>query len=188
MKNLCTCLVLIVLALVTGCASTAPLRPADGSAFSATPGYVPPPTGPAMMVAPGGQMPMGYPQSYAWLDKRVPGCESGPLAVRIMNQTDYFVKFMVDGVELQVFGAQGPLPGFIPPSSTAWICLAKNGDVALSGIAYVKRPNGPTGTYSLQEVDGDLGRFNLVRSFGPATDSVLGHHQFPMDNMTFFFN
>jgi hypothetical protein len=128
---------------------------------------------------------MGYPQHYAFLEKRVPGCESGPLAVKIMNHTDYFVKLMVDGVELAVFSSQGPLPGFVPPHAAVWICLAKNGETNFTGIAFVRRPIGATGTYALQEVEGDLGRFNRTWNFGPATDAVLGHHQFPFDNETF---
>lgn len=187
MKNLFTCIAFVLLALVTGCASTAPMRPAADSSFQATPGFVPPPPGPAMMVPPGAAMPMGYPQHYAFLEKRVPGCEKGPLALRIENRTDFFVKFMIDGAELEVFGAQGPLPGFIPPRATVWVCLAKNGDVNFAGIAYVKRPIGATGTYSLQEVQGDLGRFSTTWNLGPQTDAVLEHHQFPFDNNTFRF-
>lgn len=187
MKNLYTCIVLVLLALVTGCAATAPLQPAADANFQATPGFVPPPNGPAMMVPPGAAMPMGYPQHYAFLEKRVPGCEKGPLAVKIMNHTDFFVKLMIDGVELAMFGSQGPLPGFIPPHAAAWICLAKNGDVNFAGIAYVKRPIGATGQYALQEVEGPYGRFSMNWNLGPQTDSVLEHHQFPFDNNTFRF-
>lgn len=187
MKNLYACIVLAFVAFVTGCASSAPLRPANDSSFQATPGYVPGPTGPALMAGPGG-MPTGYPQTYAWLEKRVPGCETGPLAVKIMNHTtDYFVKLMVDGEELQVFGSQGPLPGFIPPQTAVWICLAKTGDVNFAGIAFVKRPVGPTGTYSLQEVTGDKGRFSFTLNLGPVAGAEP-FHQVPFDQNTFFFN
>ncbi len=187
MKNLYACIVLVLLSFVTGCASTAPLRPAADSSFQATPGFVPPPTGPAMMVAPGAAMPMGYPQHYAFLEKRVPGCEKGPLALKIENHTAYFVKLMIDGVELEMFSTQGPLPGFIPPETAVWVCLARNGEVNFTGIAFVKRPIGATGTYSLQEVHGAYGRFNMTRNLGPQTDAVLEHHLFPFDNNTFRF-
>ncbi|HTK05174.1 MAG TPA: hypothetical protein VL500_06310 [Candidatus Eisenbacteria bacterium] len=149
-----------LIAVLGGCATTTTARP-----MAVQP--PPPPVDPALMApqyaaVPGPVSPvppprpeamMGPPQSWAWLHTPPYGCDSGPNALAIANDTDKHMRVVLDGEELQVRGAYGILPT-LPPRTVAYVCLAHTGTHSLSGIAYSLRFG------QLQEIEGIYGRFD----------------------------
>ena len=91
-----------------------------------------------MMMAPA---PMGPPQSYGQMYRPIRGCEEGPLALEIVNQTEFYLKVFLDGQEVTVNGGGGVLP-YLPPQTgggsapSVYVCLNEQGKHSINGIAF----------------------------------------------------
>ncbi|HSD12702.1 MAG TPA: hypothetical protein VLC10_04035 [Patescibacteria group bacterium] len=167
----------VAFAALTGCATTTTARPAVSD--PPPPAFMPP-SGPQYAMPPGtaAAMPvpparpesmMGPPQNWAWLHTPPYGCERGPNALMIANDTEYFMRIVLDGEDLIVRGAAGVFPE-IPPHAAAYVCLAHLEEHTISGVAYTLR-------YGVaQEMPGPNGRFNITRRYG-AVVRASGRHE-----------
>lgn len=168
--------------VLTGCATT---TSAGGSATSPMPppaAVAPMPAGPvvampAMPVPPARpESMMGPPQNWAWLGTPPYGCERGPNAIMIANETRYFLRLVLDGEDVLVRGSRGMFPE-LPPGASAFLCLSHTGVHTLQGVAFTLRYGVP------QEVEGDNGRFSIVQSWGTGTWSS-GRHEVHVSEAT----
>lgn len=85
--------------------------------------------------------PMGPPQNWAWTDARPVGCPDS-LALKVQNNTDYFLDLLIDGIGVVNRGAMGRLP-YIAPRSTAWLCLDRTGEHYVAGQRIINRMGVP---------------------------------------------
>lgn len=174
MNKMIMALMLTVLAALTGCAtsttarvSTSPMPPPPvamapvGSPVAVMPPSPVPPPRPETM--------MGPPQNWGWIHTPPMGCDRGPNSLAIANDTDYYMRIIIDGEDLLARGAHGTFPE-LPPRTVAYVCLAHTGVHSIAGVAYTLRYGVP------QEVEGDNGRFRVQKSFGVGT-LASGRHE-----------
>lgn len=76
-----------------------------------------------------------------------PGCDGGPLSLRVDNAHQrFFIKVFVDGQEQVVQGSGGSLP-LVPPQQSLFMCLNRIGRHVVEAVRYTNN-NG-----MLQEID-----------------------------------
>ncbi|MEY4744627.1 MAG: hypothetical protein RL272_572 [Candidatus Parcubacteria bacterium] len=179
MHKMLLVVIVSIAALNAGCATTAAAGPGvvdQPPAVVSPPAAVPygmpvPPPRPEAM--------MGPPQSWAWLYTPPMGCDRGPNSLAIANDTDYYVRVVLDGEDLQVRAANGMFPN-LPPHTVAYVCLSHLGLHSVSGIAYTLRYGVP------QEVPGNNGRFDWHDTdFGGVHSS--GRREFHINADVLFF-
>lgn len=182
-KKMLLAVVIAAFAVLEGCATTTTSRPQvvtppppPVDPMMAQP-YGPPVAGPVSPVPPPRpEAMMGPPQSWAWMHTPPLGCDSGPSSLMIANDTQYHMRVVLDGEDLQVRGAYGIMPT-LPPGAAAYVCLAHTGAHTLSGVAFSVRYG------QLQEVEGEYGRFTYR---GPLDGETQGNgsHQFHINRAT----
>lgn len=182
MHKLLFTLMFATFAFLTGCATTT--SPMGGSVMPSPPPAAAIPGGPAVAM-PMGPIPparpeamMGPPQNWGWLHTPPMGCDRGPNSLALQNNTDFYVRVVVDGEGLMVRGASGVFPE-LPPRTTVYVCLSHTGIHSIAGVAYTLRYGVP------QEVVGDAGRFTVERSFGSSVGH-RGRHLMRIDGPLFF--
>lgn len=175
MTKMIVALMLTTLAALTGCGTMTSARPMS-SPMPPPPVAAPMPVGPAVGGMPGAPVPpprpetmMGPPQNWGWIHTPPMGCDRGPNSLAIANDTDYYMRIIIDGEDLLARGAYGTFPE-LPPRTVAYVCLAHTGVHSIAGVAYTLRYGVP------QEVEGDNGRFRVQKSFGVGTLSS-GRHE-----------
>lgn len=89
---------------------------------------------PAPPMRPEQQLPL---QSWGSIDTWPVGCEKGPFALEIQNQSDYWFEIFIDNVRVDPSGPHDK-PA-VPPGSSLKICLAFLGDHSVRALAYGKR-------------------------------------------------
>lgn len=80
----------------------------------------------------------GLPENFGWLHRAPDGCQSGPLSLRVKNDTAYHLRLFIDGKEIKVRGAVGLMPA-VPPDEAVHVCLDGLGGHTIAGIAYISR-------------------------------------------------
>jgi hypothetical protein len=82
--------------------------------------------------------PPGPPQNWFWMYEPPMGCEGGSFAVKIQDWTGNYTSLRIDGKQIQIMGAEGPLPK-LPPHAIIYGCLDRLGKHTMSGISYQAR-------------------------------------------------
>lgn len=122
----------------------------------------------------------GSAQEIARLHVPIEGCETGPLALAVINATDLHVELAIDGSDVE-FWTDDAVFGEIAPQEVAYLCLSDTGSHSISGWAYSARFD------ELVEVEGDEGTFDWHGSFGASTPSS-GRNDFKMTSVLFFLH
>jgi hypothetical protein len=179
MKNvMITAVALTALALI-GCGATGRTvaRPMDAHPMvhpdhSYAGPSMPPPGG----VYGAGDPMLGPPPNVASLHRPIRGCSSGPFALEIVNRSTRYARVFLDGAEVELVGAFGPLP-MLPPAGRnghgggrAWACLDSVGRHTVAVVGYAPRG------MELREIDGEEGSFTAPVDFGSSPG--LGYQQF----------
>ena len=87
--------------------------------------------------------PVGFlPKHVAFLDYAPRQCGDGPLSLEIKNESGNFVSLQIDGIDVQVMGAQAELPPYVPASGrgqnthSLYLCLDSMGQHSITGTQY----------------------------------------------------
>jgi len=78
-----------------------------------------------------------FPKNLAKTDKAAGGCESGPEAVEILNDSIFFLKFTVDGQSVTVLG-NASSSEIVAPRQKIYLCLGA-GEHVIAGTAFVAK-------------------------------------------------
>ncbi len=129
-----------------------------------------------MVPPPPKPLPPGPPQNWAWLHSRPYGCESGPFAMEVHNLTAaLFMRLSVDGEEVIIRGANGPLATRapdgtmmtpLPPDARMYMCLKSLGAHTVTGVLYADRMG----------VLSEVKRFSRPISFTLNSGAATGQH------------
>jgi len=78
-----------------------------------------------------------FPKNLAKTDKTAGGCESGPEAIEIVNDSMFFLRFKVDGESVTILGSATSTE-FVLPHQKIYLCLG-SGEHVIAGTAYVAK-------------------------------------------------
>ena len=111
---------------------------------------------------PGGEY---RPQYLAQLDYPIAGCERGPYALELTNDTGYYLEMTIDGESIDFLAPEGAYAE-LPPWTTAYLCLEWLGEHDVAGYSYYESYG------ELYPVRGDYGYFAVTDYYG----SDVGPH------------
>ncbi|MFA6604041.1 MAG: hypothetical protein WCT10_04370 [Patescibacteria group bacterium] len=78
-----------------------------------------------------------FPKNLAKTEKTAEGCESGPEAIEIVNDSLFFLKLGIDGQDVTVLGRASSTE-FVAPHQRIYLCSAA-GEHVVAGTVYVAR-------------------------------------------------